>query len=68
MLNLRSDDGGGGERVLWTAIAATQKRWPKATCMVYTGDLDTSKPMILKRVEVICSKESLFLNSILRLI
>ncbi|KAH0555701.1 asparagine-linked glycosylation protein [Trichoglossum hirsutum] len=43
--------GGGGERVLWAAIRATQKRWPKAVCVVYTGDRDVDKSAILKRVE-----------------
>ena len=42
--------GGGGERVLWAAIKATQKRWPKAICAVYTGDHDASKSTILERV------------------
>lgn len=43
--------GGGGERVLWAAIKATQKRWPKAICVVYTGDHDATKPTILERVK-----------------
>ncbi|KAK4207600.1 hypothetical protein QBC37DRAFT_379923 [Rhypophila decipiens] len=43
--------GGGGERVLWAAIRATQQRWPKAKCVVYTGDHDASKDAILARVE-----------------
>lgn len=43
--------GGGGERVLWAAIKATQKRWPKAVCAVYTGDHDATKSTILERVE-----------------
>ena len=42
--------GGGGERVLWAAIKATQKRWPKAICVVYTGDHDAAKSTILERV------------------
>jgi alpha-1,2-mannosyltransferase len=46
-----SNAGGGGERVLWAAIRATQKRWPKATCIVYTGDHDVDKFTILKRVK-----------------
>ena len=50
---LRSNAGGGGERVLWAAIAATQKRWPKAVCVVYTGDQDASKATILQRVQVL---------------
>lgn len=44
--------GGGGERVLWAAIRATQNRWPKATCVVYTGDQDVNKQKILERVDV----------------
>ncbi|KAK3315380.1 GDP-Man:Man(3)GlcNAc(2)-PP-Dol alpha-1,2-mannosyltransferase [Apodospora peruviana] len=43
--------GGGGERVLWAAIRATQQRWPKAKCVVYTGDHDASKDAILERVQ-----------------
>ncbi|KAB5582453.1 GDP-Man:Man(3)GlcNAc(2)-PP-Dol alpha-1,2-mannosyltransferase [Coniochaeta sp. 2T2.1] len=43
--------GGGGERVLWAAIRATQNRWPNAKCVVYTGDHDVNKEDILKRVE-----------------
>ncbi|KAL8815265.1 MAG: hypothetical protein Q9223_005589 [Gallowayella weberi] len=43
--------GGGGERVLWAAIKATQKRWPKAVCVVYTGDHDTDKYQMLERVQ-----------------
>lgn len=47
-----SNAGGGGERVLWAAIRATQKRWPNAKCVVYTGDHDVDKRAILARVEV----------------
>ena len=43
--------GGGGERVLWAAIKATQKRYPKAICVVYTGDHDATKSTILERVK-----------------
>ncbi|KAK3684236.1 glycosyltransferase family 4 protein [Podospora appendiculata] len=43
--------GGGGERVLWASIRATQERWPRAKCVVYTGDHDVSKDDILARVE-----------------
>ncbi|KHN99215.1 alpha-1,2-mannosyltransferase alg11 [Metarhizium album ARSEF 1941] len=43
--------GGGGERVLWAAIRATQDRWPKAKCVVYTGDHNVTKDAILHRVE-----------------
>jgi alpha-1,2-mannosyltransferase len=50
--------GGGGERVLWAAIRATQDRWPKAKCVVYTGDHDVTKDAILSRVKV-CRSEDL---------
>lgn len=46
-----SNAGGGGERVLWAAIRATQKRWPNAKCIVYTGDHDVDKSEILARVK-----------------
>lgn len=52
MLIARSNAGGGGERVLWAAIRATQKRWPKAKCIVYTGDHEVDKAAILARVKV----------------
>ncbi|KAJ5774527.1 CAZyme family GT4 [Penicillium paradoxum] len=43
--------GGGGERVLWEAVRATQKRWPKAICAIYTGDHEVNKATMLERVE-----------------
>lgn len=43
--------GGGGERVLWAAIRATQLRWPDAVCVVYTGDHDVNKDQIIQRVQ-----------------
>nr|KMM73356.1 alpha-1,2-mannosyltransferase ALG11 [Coccidioides posadasii RMSCC 3488] len=43
--------GGGGERVLWVAVRATQKRWPKAICIIYTGDQDVDKATMLKNIE-----------------
>src|SRR5271156_4215358 len=46
-----SNAGGGGERVLWAAIRATQTRWPKATCVVYSGDSDIDRTMIIKSVQ-----------------
>ncbi|SMR60870.1 unnamed protein product [Zymoseptoria tritici ST99CH_1E4] len=39
--------GGGGERVLFAAILATQQRSPNALCVVYTGDHDASRDQIL---------------------
>ena len=43
--------GGGGERVLWAAIAATQTRWPKAICAVYTGDHDIDRSIVVSTVK-----------------
>lgn len=42
--------GGGGERVLFAAIFATQQRYPHALCVVYTGDHNASKDRILTNV------------------
>ncbi|KAF1820360.1 glycosyltransferase family 4 protein [Dissoconium aciculare CBS 342.82] len=39
--------GGGGERVLFAAILATQHQYPRALCVVYTGDHDASRDQIL---------------------
>lgn len=50
----KSNAGGGGERVLWAAIRATQQRWPRAICIIYTGDHEASKAAMLQRVEVSC--------------
>lgn len=43
--------GGGGERVLWAAIAATQRQWPNAVCAVYTGDHEVDKSAIVAKVK-----------------
>lgn len=43
--------GGGGERVLWAAIAATQRKWPNAICAVYTGDHDIDRSIIVATVK-----------------
>ncbi|KAK7903211.1 asparagine-linked glycosylation protein [Exophiala xenobiotica] len=43
--------GGGGERVLWAAIAATQKRWPNAICTIYTGDHDIDRSVVVNTVK-----------------
>ncbi|KMU72463.1 alpha-1,2-mannosyltransferase [Coccidioides immitis RMSCC 3703] len=33
------------------AVRATQKRWPKAICVIYTGDQDVDKATMLKNIE-----------------
>ncbi|KIM43076.1 glycosyltransferase family 4 protein, partial [Hebeloma cylindrosporum] len=43
--------GGGGERVLWTAIASMQKVEPDVISVVYTGDTDATKAQIIAKVK-----------------
>ncbi|KAK1220674.1 asparagine-linked glycosylation protein [Marasmius sp. AFHP31] len=43
--------GGGGERVLWTAIAAIQRTEPDVVSVVYSGDIDATKEEILDKVK-----------------
>lgn len=49
--NFSSNAGGGGERVLWAAIEATQKHYPNAICAVYTGDHEITKDLLLATVK-----------------
>jgi len=45
--------GGGGERVLWTAVGAMQRSSPELSFVVYTGDYPAaSKEAILERASV----------------
>ncbi|KAH9968034.1 mannosyltransferase [Russula dissimulans] len=44
--------GGGGERVLWTAIAFMQRSKPDVVCVVYSGDTDASKEQIIAKAKV----------------
>ncbi|KAF7776779.1 CAZyme family GT4 [Agaricus bisporus var. burnettii] len=43
--------GGGGERVLWTAVAAMQRNEPEVVSIVYSGDIDATKESILGKVQ-----------------
>lgn len=40
--------GGGGERVLWCALRALQKKYPEATYVVYTGDVNVTDQQIIE--------------------
>ena len=51
--------------MLWAAIRTTQKRWPEAVCVVYTGDHEVSKDEMIKKVQV-CSSTILFEARILK--
>ncbi|EIN12293.1 UDP-Glycosyltransferase/glycogen phosphorylase [Punctularia strigosozonata HHB-11173 SS5] len=43
--------GGGGERVLWTAIAMLQRTEPDIVSVVYSGDVDATKEEIIANVK-----------------
>jgi alpha-1,2-mannosyltransferase len=47
-----SNAGGGGERVLWTAIRDVQRDFPNVICAVYTGDVEATKEQIINKVKV----------------
>ncbi|KAG6735070.1 hypothetical protein I3843_01G291300 [Carya illinoinensis] len=44
-----TNDGGGGERVLWCAVKAIQEESPDLDCVVYTGDHDASPQSLTAR-------------------
>ncbi|KAI8986146.1 mannosyltransferase [Trametes punicea] len=43
--------GGGGERVLWAAISALQRKEPNVISVVYSGDIDATKEKIIDKVK-----------------
>ena len=43
---------GGGERVLWAAIAIMQRTEPDVVSVVYSGATDASKEDIIAKVQV----------------
>jgi alpha-1,2-mannosyltransferase len=51
-LYLGSNSGGGGERVLWAAIAYLQRTNSQVLSVVYTGDTDATKEEIITKVKV----------------
>ncbi|CAA0834416.1 GDP-Man\\x3aMan(3)GlcNAc(2)-PP-Dol alpha-1-2-mannosyltransferase [Striga hermonthica] len=44
-----TNDGGGGERVLWCAVKAVQEEFPELECVIYTGDHDASPKSLAAR-------------------
>ncbi|XP_071734396.1 GDP-Man:Man(3)GlcNAc(2)-PP-Dol alpha-1,2-mannosyltransferase-like [Rutidosis leptorrhynchoides] len=44
-----TNDGGGGERVLWCAVKAIQELRPDLDCVIYTGDHDASPDSLIRR-------------------
>ncbi len=51
-----SNAGGGGERVLWTAIALLQRTQLDVINVVYSGDTDATKEEIISKVQVCLSR------------
>ncbi|KAI0299360.1 mannosyltransferase [Multifurca ochricompacta] len=43
--------GGGGERVLWTAVAFMQRTQPNVINVVYSGDVEATKEQIIEKVK-----------------
>lgn len=43
--------GGGGEKVLWVALQALQRRYPNAEFYVYTGDIEATPLDIVDKVK-----------------
>ncbi|KAH7907372.1 mannosyltransferase [Hygrophoropsis aurantiaca] len=43
--------GGGGERVLWAAVASIQRDEPGIISVIYTGDVDATKQGIIDKVK-----------------
>jgi alpha-1,2-mannosyltransferase len=44
-----TNDGGGGERVLWCAVKAIQEENPDLDCVIFTGDHDSSSDSLARR-------------------
>ena len=47
-----SNAGGGGERVLWAAIACMQREQPELVCVIYTGDVGVKKQDMVNKAKV----------------
>ncbi|KAF2602142.1 hypothetical protein F2Q70_00024711 [Brassica cretica] len=47
-----TNDGGGGERVLWCAVKAIQEETPDLDCIVFTGDHDSSSDSLSRRAVI----------------
>ncbi|WVZ16672.1 hypothetical protein V8G54_009654 [Vigna mungo] len=44
-----TNDGGGGERVLWCAVRGIQEEIPDLDCCIYTGDHDATPQSLMAR-------------------
>lgn len=52
LTEVESNAGGGGERVLWTAISSIHRTERDIVVVVYSGDTDASKEEIIAKVKV----------------
>lgn len=52
VFTVTSNDGGGGERVLWRLVESLKKKQPNVDVVIYTGD-NVSPQQILKTAEVL---------------
>lgn len=48
-----SNAGGGGERVLWTAVKSIQVTYPHVVSVIYSGDVEVTPTQLLENVQVI---------------
>ncbi|XP_077222265.1 GDP-Man:Man(3)GlcNAc(2)-PP-Dol alpha-1,2-mannosyltransferase-like [Tasmannia lanceolata] len=46
-----TNDGGGGERVLWCAVKAIQEENPNLDCVVYTGDHASPESLMARALD-----------------
>ncbi|XP_044462477.1 GDP-Man:Man(3)GlcNAc(2)-PP-Dol alpha-1,2-mannosyltransferase-like [Mangifera indica] len=44
-----TNDGGGGEKVLWFSVKAIQEEYPDLHCVIYTGDHDATPQSLMAR-------------------
>lgn len=51
----KSDDGGGGERVLWTAVQHIQLNQPATVIVIYACDRISSRDVLINKVKVMLS-------------
>lgn len=45
------NSGGGGERVLWSALKALQDNYPNCICVIYTGDKVSSPNEFIQKAK-----------------
>ncbi|CAN6475818.1 unnamed protein product [Victoria cruziana] len=46
-----TNDGGGGEKVLWCTVKAVQEEYPNLECFIYTGDVATPQSLFARAID-----------------